>query len=248
MSSPGAGARGGKRRVWRGRRVPTAAEAAPASEGAMQADAAFAAALASLDERDQLRLAGWRLCGSLLADPPSAEQLSELRESKAVETLAGLAERVASPAATALRFLGEWLAAADAAQLEAARRDGQRLFLTSRHLPAPPWESVYTSPDRLVLQEAARDALQAYAEAGFIFDGWKSRPADHVSLELDFAATLLARSSSDKAAAEQLARFEQKHLGWIPRFCSDLLAAAESPLYRHIATALSSLVKVSPRR
>lgn len=217
----------------------------PSSEQPGAPDVAFAEALAGLSSNAQVRLAGWRLCARLLADAPAVALLTQLRDSGAVDTLAALAENAVSPAAGGLRALATWLSQADASALEAARLDGQRLFFASQHLAAPPWESVYTSPERLVLQGAARDVLRAYAESGFIFDGWKSTPADHVSLELDFGATLLGQSASDPKAAERLARFEKDHFGWIPRFCADLGAAAKSPLYVHLAEALTALVTVS---
>jgi putative dimethyl sulfoxide reductase chaperone len=218
------------------------------SEQPVSPDLAFAEALAQLSSNAQVRLAGWRLCARLLSDAPTLAFLSELRETRAVDSLATLAENSVSSSAGAFRSLATWLARADDAALEEARREGQALFVATRHLPAPPWESVYTSPERLVLQDAARDALAAYAEAGFIFDGWKSTPADHISLELDFAATLLAQSISDAKATERLARFEQRHFAWMPRFCKDLSAAAKSPLYLHLADALAALVTVPDKR
>ncbi|MEW6435248.1 MAG: molecular chaperone TorD family protein [Myxococcota bacterium] len=210
-------------------------------------DATLPDDLAALAPKDQLRLAAFRLFSRLLDDAPSVAFLKELRESKLLEATAGLARQEASPAAAPLAALVEWLSAASDEALEGARRDFISLFVAAKHLPAPPWESVYVSPDRLVNQEPAREVLRAYAEAGVAFDGWRQLPSDHISLELAFAATQLAELPRVPEARARLDHFTLKHLAvWVPRFCADLKSAATSPLYQHVADALVGLLPLRP--
>jgi len=205
-------------------------------------DATLVDDLAALPAASQLRLGAFRLFSRLLHEAPATAFLAQLRDTQLVDTLAALASEVASPAAAPLDGLAAWLRTANDEALEAGRRDFLQLFF-AKHLPAPPWESVYTSPERLVHQEAAREVLRAYADAALGFDGWKETPADHISLELAFAAALIAESPRKPEAAARLARFETEHLvAWAPRFCADLRAAAKSPLYQHLADALPGLL------
>lgn len=198
--------------------------------------------LAALPAASQLRLGAFRLFSRLLHEAPSVAFLAELRESNLLGTLATLATESASPASAGLRSLADWFVAADDQGLEEGRRDYLQLFV-AKHLEAPPWESVYSSTERLVNQDAAREVLRAYAEAELGFDGWKQIPADHISLELAFAATLIAETPRKVQAQARLARFEAAHLAsWVPRFCSDLGGAAKSPLYKHLAEALPALL------
>lgn len=206
-------------------------------------DAALPDALAALPPGERLRLVAFRLFARLLDEAPAVAFLEELRETGLVASLVELARESGAPALAALDDLARAFEEADDAGLQAARQDFISLFLAAKHLPAPPWESVYVSQDGLVNQEPAREVLRAYAEASVVFDAWKQLPADHVSLELAFAATLLAQLPTVPEARDRLDRFEKAHLAvWLPRFCADLEAAAKTPLYRHLARALRGLV------
>lgn len=205
-------------------------------------DATLVDDLAALPPESQLRVGAFRLFSRLLHEAPATAFLAQLRDTGLVDTLAALAGEVKSRAAGPLDGLASWLRTADGEALEAGRRDFLQVFF-AKHLPAPPWESVYTSTERLVNQEAAREVLRAYADAELGFDGWKQTPADHISLELAFAAALITESPRKPEAAVRLARFETEHLAaWVPRFCADLRGAAKSPLYQHLAEALPGLL------
>lgn len=120
-----------------------------------------------------------------------------------------------------------------------------RLFIGPYRLPAPPWESVYTSPKRLLMQEA-HDAVQAqYAEAGLSIPD-PHVLADHIGSELNFLSILHARAESEADGEVPMAlaeRFLSEHLRrWVPAFCKDLEAAAEEDLYRELARVTRSVV------
>jgi TorA maturation chaperone TorD len=130
----------------------------------------------------------------------------------------------------------------------ALRWDFTRLFVGPYRLPAPPYESVYTSPERLVMQEAAWQVRQEYARAGLQVRKQDSPPPDHVGLELHFMAflcrqTLRALQAGEPSAAEGLLRsqkefFERHLVRWLPRFCEDVLKSAQTDLYRGAALVL----------
>jgi putative dimethyl sulfoxide reductase chaperone len=206
-------------------------------------DAELVGALEVLSPDDQLRLGAFRLFSRLLAMAPEAEFFAALRRAGIVRELVALALRVRSEAAGSLESFDDWLGSADAEAFEDARRDYLEVFVSARHLPAPPWESVYRSPERLVLQEPAREVLKAYIAAGLGFEGMKQSPADHIALELAFAAALLVEAPASAEARSQLDLFEAKHMSsWMPSFCVDLGGSARTPPYRTIAAALPCLL------
>jgi TorA maturation chaperone TorD len=128
-----------------------------------------------------------------------------------------------------------------AQELEHLLWEFTRLFIGPYRLPAPPWESVYTSPKKLMMQEAYEAVLACYREAG-LEPGNPGIMADHVGVELNFVAALYEKKAADPenfaqyhAIAEQ---FTAEHLqNWIPRFTRDLEDACASPVYRALAVA-----------
>ena len=75
-------------------------------------------------------------------------------------------------------------------QLDELLWEYTRLFIGPYRLPCPPWESVYTSPKKLMMQEAADQVLLLYREAGLTINTADVLP-DHIGAELNFLAVLL---------------------------------------------------------
>ncbi len=122
-----------------------------------------------------------------------------------------------------------------------------RLFVGPYHLPCPPWESAYTSPRRLLMQEAHDAVKAAYAAAGVDLRDLTVLP-DHVGAELNFVAILLERAEhggAEGARARELAsQFCRQHLcNWIPQFTEDLEAAAQTALYRALARETRNIIQ-----
>lgn len=108
-----------------------------------------------------------------------------------------------------------------------------------------PYESVYTSPGGLLMQEAYSQVTRLYREKNFQKNPSFTEPEDHVAVELAFMAQLCACAVEalrvcDEAAAEQILRdqlsFAREHLlNWIDRFGRDLRKAAEQGFYADLA-------------
>lgn len=142
------------------------------------------------------------------------------------------------------------LASADASGDEALRidlaADYNRLFLGMGPHPAPPYESVYTSPEGLLMQDARDEVLAAYRDQGLDAPDNFNLPEDHLALECAFVAELAARTAAacergDREAVEELIAFQrafvEEHLAaWIPAFCSDVEERARTSFYRGLAT------------
>jgi len=124
-----------------------------------------------------------------------------------------------------------------------------------------PYESVYTSPDRLLMQEARDKVLKIYHEEGFAIPFESNEPEDHISIELEFMAYLSQKiiESMEKDAKEaalgylnRQKQFLEDHLyNWVPSFCQDIERKARTDFYKGIAritTAyLSGILNNTPR-
>ena len=148
------------------------------------------------------------------------------------------------------------LAGLDGAGLEAARRDlaadHSACLLGMSAKPVSAYESVYTSEEHLMRQDAWEQVRAVYAQAGFSAVSTLRVPEDHIAIELRFCAMLLNRAAdyaaagvSDAAARDMAAQaaFARAHLAaWVPRFCDLLEFRASTAFYRGVAQMLREFV------
>lgn len=108
-----------------------------------------------------------------------------------------------------------------------------------------PYESVYTSEQRLVMQEARDEVLAVYRASGLNkSEQWKDEE-DHVALELQFEQILCERAAQalragDEDAAYQLFRTQRgflKHhlLNWVPMMTADTRKFAKTDFYQGLS-------------
>lgn len=110
---------------------------------------------------------------------------------------------------------------------------------------AYPYESVYTSEKRLMMQ-AARDEVRAVYRAYGLekTDDWKEGE-DHVSLEMEFEQTMcdrtieaLEQGDEDKARSlisAQLGFLRDHLVAWTPMMTADMRVRAQTKLYQGLA-------------
>lgn len=96
-------------------------------------------------------------------------------------------------------------------------------------LAAFPYASVYTSRKNLIGQESCVSVAKAYAEAGVeISDDIPRVPEDHISLELEFMASLIDQGDTDKAKLF----FNDCIWNWGPLFALDVEKYATTDFYK----------------
>ena len=126
-----------------------------------------------------------------------------------------------------------------------------RLFIGPYKLPCPPWESVYTSPKRLMMQEAYDEVRDYYNKAGLTVNN-QGIMADHIGAELNFLAVVLQKAHSD-TKKEQYYRdltrgFLDEHvIKWIPQFARDMEDAADLSFYKTLASVTRSMIDLIER-
>ncbi len=114
-----------------------------------------------------------------------------------------------------------------------------RLFIGPYKLPCPPWESVYTSPKRLLMQEAYDEVRSYYNKVGLTINDQEIM-ADHIGAELNFLAVLLRKASNEPTKQlyyrDLAKKFVTEHImKWIPQFARDMEAVVELRLYKALA-------------
>ena len=117
--------------------------------------------------------------------------------------------------------------------------DYTRLFIGPYKLPCPPWESVYTSPKRLMMQEAATEVQNIYRSAGLTINSADIMP-DHIGTELNFLSVLFQRIHREGGRTNDYIKIAEKFLNehlmkWIPQFTGDMEEAADVLFYKALA-------------
>ncbi|GFN23412.1 TorD/DmsD family molecular chaperone [Thermanaeromonas sp. C210] len=123
------------------------------------------------------------------------------------------------------------------------KEEYNRLFVGPGHLEAPPWESVYRSPDRLLFGEETLAVREFYHSFGLVNKNLYREPDDHLSLELEFMAWLCAQSADclDKDSDWQRylqgqQDFLRDHLiQWVPAWSKDMFDHAKTEFFRGLA-------------
>jgi TorA maturation chaperone TorD len=131
-------------------------------------------------------------------------------------------------------------------ELEYLLSEYTRLFIGPYKLPCPPWESVYSSPKRLMMQDAAANAMKLYHEAGLTLGNAEVMP-DHIGAELNFLALLLQRTHSESDSKDGCLGITEKLLNehllkWVPDFTKDMEEAAETSFYKELSRATRKVI------
>jgi TorA maturation chaperone TorD len=121
-----------------------------------------------------------------------------------------------------------------------------RLFIGPYKLPCPPWESVYMSPKKLMMQEAYDEVRDYYNKAGLTVNN-QGIMADHIGAELNFLVVILQKANSDPEKEQyyrNLAKgFLAEHIiKWVPQFARDMEDAADLLLYKELAKTTLKLL------
>lgn len=210
-----------------------------------------AADLAALAELTAQRCAVYRLLARLYRVEVDEEFLAEL---KAMRFPAATGNTAVD---TGYRTIATYLSGADAHAITDLAVDYVRAFIghgIDAYSAAYPFESVYTSPKRLMMQEARDEVLAVYRSEGLDkLPTWKESE-DHLALELEFMAVLgdrivVAAEAGNEAEVERLLatqrNFLEDHLAsWVPLMTADLRRFAQCGLYQGLASLTDGFIQV----
>jgi len=125
-------------------------------------------------------------------------------------------------------------------------------------LAAFPYESVYTSKKKLIMQEANEQVHMIYAEKGFILsEDFPKGPEDHIAAEMEFMAYLCEEAVAAliqgdeerfKINREEQKSFYKNHLrGWVPLFCQDVDKYAKTLFYKGVSKVTAGFIRWEDR-
>ncbi|MCJ7567034.1 MAG: molecular chaperone TorD family protein [Anaerolineales bacterium] len=128
--------------------------------------------------------------------------------------------------------------------------DYAKIFLgVQSQLGIYPYESVYTSKEKLIMQEARDQVVQLYRQEGLDRAADYREPEDHIALELEFMAYLSQKTidALQDGEGEEVVRFLEKQklfleehlMNWVPAFCEDMEQIAQTDFY----TATAKITK-----
>lgn len=127
-------------------------------------------------------------------------------------------------------------------------RDYARVFIGAgleRLGGAYPYESVYTSPDRLLMQEARDEIVNFYLSEQMERKENLNEPEDHIAFEFEFMSYLCLKLAEgydknnmadiEKYQAKQLKFFNNHINRWVELFCDDVIKVSREDFYKAIA-------------
>jgi len=130
-------------------------------------------------------------------------------------------------------------------EIEELKLEYNRLFIGPNHLPAPPWESVYLSKEKIIFDEHTLAVREFYKRWNVTTKNKNKEPDDHIGFELEFMAILIGRSI--KALNENNMKYfsstiisqkeflETHPLVWIDKFSSKLYNSTSHHFYKGLA-------------
>lgn len=109
---------------------------------------------------------------------------------------------------------------------------------------AVPYESVYTSPEGIMMQDSRDDVVRIYRRNGLVIPLDLQVPEDHLAFELEFMAHMSGRIAKALAAGEDAAPLMEEQrafidghlLNWVPSLLERVEAFAKLPFYPAMVT------------
>lgn len=131
--------------------------------------------------------------------------------------------------------VAELPAAPDTALLDELAADYAAIYLTGA-CGASPCESVWLDDERLTCQTPMFALRDLYAAAGLAGADWRTRPDDHLVLQLLYVAHALRRANDDEHRRALAAMLDEHLLRWLPDFAARVAARAALPFHAALAT------------
>ncbi|MBQ8662518.1 MAG: anaerobic sulfite reductase subunit AsrA [Eubacterium sp.] len=112
-----------------------------------------------------------------------------------------------------------------------------------------PYESVYTSPKRIMMQDAWNQVCDIYETKGIERnEAANELLEDHIAMEMEFMAYLCDETSQyteTLAGLEEQREFLNKHLlNWAPEFCLDIKVHADTEFYRMVGQLTTGFLQL----
>ena len=207
-------------------------------------------AMRALCDANAGRAAFYRVLAGYFYQELKEDDLEALR---ARDLLAGVGE---GPLRDGLKAMQRYLRGKRFGARQELASDYARTFLaadTYDERRATPYESVFTSAEGLLMQDARDDVYRRFCEEGLAVDTAEAFvPEDHLSFEFEFMALMCDKANDalargDVAEAARALRvqrdFSTDHqLNWIAKLCDTVEAVARTSFYRGLSQVTRAFV------
>lgn len=155
-----------------------------------------------------------------------------------------------------LKLVKEVLTSAGDLPVLAERLAGEytRLFLGPGRAPVGLYETLYTSENRLLMQETTLAVRKCYLQAGLVSERLNSVPDDYLAAEMEYmfflcVQTLENLELNQYAMAERYLELQREFLDrhlltWLPGMARDLENNTSEPFFKGIALITRGLMEV----
>ncbi|WP_180954936.1 TorD/DmsD family molecular chaperone [Bacillus sp. V3-13] len=133
------------------------------------------------------------------------------------------------------------------------QKNFQELFFGPEHIPAPPWESVYRTRERILFGEPTLKMREKLRDFDLHYEEEHKEPEDHISVELEFMNYLIDKTmwsideenekECSKALYYQFRLLDEHLMKWIEPFTADILLNTTSCLYKGSALFLRDFIQ-----
>ncbi|HZK85305.1 MAG TPA: molecular chaperone TorD family protein [Desulfosporosinus sp.] len=203
----------------------------------------------------EVRELTYSILSSAFLNPPSMDEVNIILEEKLFESFP--LEIEAEHFRQGLNQLCQWAREITENNkseiITQLKEDFNTLFVGPNKLPAPPWESVYRTEEKLVFDAITLDVREFYRRHGLEFVKINVQPDDHFGVELEFMAELIRRQRKNlelvqyeearQLADEQLAFLREHLIKWASKFTQAVMSNAQTEYYQGIARIASAYIK-----
>lgn len=179
------------------------------------------------------------------SNPISEEMLSKWKEQLSSKSI--IPDEHLNP------FFSELSSQEEKVIFEKEKENFLQLFFGPEHIPAPPWESVYQTRERLLFGEPTlkmREKLRAF---NLYYEEEKREPEDHISIELEFMNHLIYKSIKaineedekefSKSLNYQFLLLDDHLVKWVEPFTEDIISSTTSSFYKGSAQFLREFIQ-----
>ena len=199
-----------------------------------------------VSERLEEGAALFTLLGRIFHGVPDRELFAEIADQRVFDEVPFA---TGSSADEALRYLTDWTDGCAVPfsddDFHSVSAEYTRLFVGTRRVLAPMWESVYFNRDRMVFQRETFEVRAMYRAYGLEVDALSHEPDDHLAYELLFVARLMTLASERLAKGclnearqivSDMVSFVVCHpLSWVDRWLEEVRRATCGGFYRGYA-------------
>jgi len=199
------------------------------------------------------RISIYRWLSTLFAKEIDPKTLDEYRQGAGVNFLKSLSTISAfTPGVRALQDLMEQETATGDLALELAGDFGFLFLGSGGQQSVPPYESVYTSHNGTMFQEAEQQTRRILEKYGLGVCKNVREPADHIAVQLELMAHLFELSAKSAVTDDDQAntlKIEQKTfledhlLNWVPVFCANCVKNDPGGFYAALAQLMVTMLK-----